>query len=373
MRQPVALVLALDVLLPVSAGEVSRNEAMRVLQLGPFPPPHGGVAEHLSALRAALLAHGDTCPVVALARPTGMAIDDADVYRPRSILQLVRMLLDLRCDIVHLHIGGSLTLRLLGLTLLCTLLPGRKSVLTFHSGGYPSSPAGRRGGPMSVRGFIFRRLNRIIGVNAQIIEMFHRFGVPKNKLRLISPYSITGPSPDIVIPEETKVFLQEHWPRMISVGLLEPEYSLKQQIDVLELVREEFPRAGLVLIGSGSLEGDLRARIAEKHYAKHIRLLGDVHHGVTLRVIEECDLMLRTTLYDGDAISVREALHFGLPVIATDNAMRPEGVDVIPAADLETLHAAIKRNLTRGRPQPIEHPDGQANIRAVLQLYHESM
>jgi len=346
---------------------------MRVLQLGPFPPPHGGVAEHLSALRAALLARGDTCPVVALTRPTGIGINDTDVYRPRTILQLVRTLLDLRSDIVHLHIGGNLTLRVLGLILLCTLLPGRNSVLTFHSGGYPVSPAGRRGGPMSVRGFIFRRLNRIIGVNAQIIEMFYRFGVPKNKLRIISPYSVSRPSPGIVIPEEIKVFLRDHKPRLISVGMLEPEYGLEQQIDVLELVRKEFPRAGLVLIGSGSLEADLRARIAEKHYAKHIRLLGDVNHDVTLRVIEECDLMLRTTLYDGDAISVREALHFGLPVIATDNAMRPEGVDVIPAADLETLHAAIKRNLTRGGPQPIEHPDGQANIRAVLQLYHEML
>jgi len=224
---------------------------------------------------------------------------------------------------------------------------------------------------MSVRGFIFRRLNRIIGVNAQIIEMLHRFGVPKNKLRLISPYSVSRPSPDTVIPEAIEGFLQEHGPIMISVGLLEPEYGLEQQIDVLELVREDFPRAGLVLIGSGSLESDLRARIAEKHYARHIRLLGDMNHDVTLRLIEECDLMLRTTLYDGDAISVREALHFGIPVIATDNAMRPEGVDVIPAADLETLHAAIKRNLTRGDPKPIRHPDGQANIRAVLQLYHE--
>ena len=33
-------------------------------------------------------------------------------------------------------------------------------------------------------------------------------------------------------------------------------------------------------------------------------------------------IFLRTTLYDGDSISVREALHLGVPVIASDNGMR---------------------------------------------------
>ena len=51
--------------------------------------------------------------------------------------------------------------------------------------------------------------------------------------------------------------------------------------------------------------------------------------------------MLRTTWYDGDALSVREALHFGLPVIATDNGMRPAGVRLIPPRDLKELLAAI--------------------------------
>ncbi len=55
--------------------------------------------------------------------------------------------------------------------------------------------------------------------------------------------------------------------------------------------------------------------------------------------------MLRTTWYDGDAISVREALHFGVPVIASDNGMRPEGTHLIPARDLEALVAAAEKIL----------------------------
>jgi len=71
---------------------------------------------------------------------------DADeVYYPASALQLIRLLMRLRFDVLHLHIGGDLTPRLLALGLVCTLVPGSKSVLTFHSGGYPF--VGCRGRP----------------------------------------------------------------------------------------------------------------------------------------------------------------------------------------------------------------------------------
>src|SRR5207245_7632977 len=69
--------------------------------------------------------------------------DTDHVRYPKHSLQVVRLLLRLRYDIAHLHIGGTLATRLLGLGLLCSLRPGCKTVLTFHSGGYPSSPAGK--------------------------------------------------------------------------------------------------------------------------------------------------------------------------------------------------------------------------------------
>jgi glycosyltransferase involved in cell wall biosynthesis len=297
--------------------------------------------------------------------------DDADVYRPRGTLGLVRMLFKLRYQIVHLHIGGNLTLRLLGLALLCTCLRNKRVVLSFHSGGYPLSPAGQRASPRTLRGFILRRLDRVIGVNARLVEMFKRFGVAADRVRLIYPYALSRPKAETVIPEAVQRFLDAHSPVLISVGLLEREYDLRQQIDALGLIADKFPGAGLILIGSGSLEGELRKRTASKPYAARILLCGDLNHEVTLRVMDECDLLMRTTLYDGDSISVREGLHLGLPVVATDNGMRPAGVDLIPPADLHALAGAILRGLARGRSQPDEHTDGQENIRAVLDLYRE--
>lgn len=363
---------------------------MKVLQLGPYPPPHGGVQTNLVAIRRYLQQRGHQCAVINLTRHRRA---DADgVYYPQSALEVLRLLARLRYDVVHYHLGGQVTLRLLGLCLACCAMPGRRAVLTFHSGGYPLSAAGQRARPLSLGGFVFRRFDRIIAVNQAIREMFRRFGVPAHKIHLIEPHTLAAASPDAAWPDAFARFFAAHAPVLLTVGLLEPEYDLALQIDALGRVREKFPQAGLLIIGAGSLEEELRARIAGKSYREHVLLPGDVAHETTLRAIAECELFLRTTLYDGDSISVREALHAGATVIATDNGMRPTGVRLIRKSDETALVAAIEDCLRQnggarrekktggsddacsqphvgGRQSPMEHDD--RNVAAVFELYRE--
>ena len=110
---------------------------MRVLQLGPFPPPYGGVQTHLVALREFLLKQDISSPVINLTRFRKK--EDDEVFYPRTTFQVLRLLFRLQYDIIHLHIGGNLSLRLLGLCMVCSLIPHVRTVLTLHSGGYPSS------------------------------------------------------------------------------------------------------------------------------------------------------------------------------------------------------------------------------------------
>src|SRR5205814_2287693 len=103
-------------------------------------------------------------------------------------------------------------------------------------------------------------------------------------------------------------FYREHDPVLLTVGLLELEYDLPLQVNTLGKIREYLPGAGLVIIGAGSLEADLRRAIGAVPWAEHILLAGDVPHAVTLKATAEAAMLLRTTLYDGDSVSVREAL-----------------------------------------------------------------
>ena len=342
---------------------------MKVVQLGPYPPPHGGVQTNLVAIRELLERSGHQCLAVNI---TANRRQDADgVFYPRSAPELMRLLWRLDADLLHLHFGGDLTRRLLGLALYCTSLPGRRTVLTFHSGGYPGSPAGQTAAPATLRGFVLRRFDGLIAVNPEIAALFRKFGVPAAHIRTILPFAVKTPDCSLALPERLAAFLGSHRPALLTVGLLEPEYDLFLQIDVLGQVLERHPRAGLIIAGSGSLEAKLRDHIGAHPWRDHVLLYGDMPHPVTLRATLECDALLRTTLYDGDSVAVREALYMGTPVIATDNGMRPEGVRLIPSRHQERLRDEIFAVLSGTRAPRAPSGDGQENIRAVLELYRD--
>lgn len=343
---------------------------MRVVQLGPYPPPYGGVQVNLVAIREHLRRNGFSSEVINLTRHRRPPADG--VYYPSSALATALLLLRPGRRILHLHVGGAVPLRLLALSLFCCWCPGSRAVLTFHSGGYPASSEGRAAKPGSFRGFVFRQFDGIIAVNQELVQVFRRYGVREERIRLIPPHAVDVAGMDSALPGPLAGFYESHHPVLASVGLLEPEYDLPIQIEVLGRIRRSFPDAGLVMIGSGALEQDLRDRIASMPYAGHILLTGDVPHSSTLRAISASDVFLRTTLYDGDAVSVRESLVLGTPVIATDNGMRPEGVRLVPVSDVEALERAILAVVSQGgRPVRDLVNSGSGNLDAVLQLYRD--
>lgn len=353
---------------------------MRVLLLGPYPPPWGGVQTNLVALRDFLRRRGVTCIVVNLT--SHRRADGDGVYYPRTGLDVIRLLLRQRYDVIHLHIGGNLSARLVLLGLICSALPWAKLVLTFHSGGYPRSPEGQKARPFTFRGFVLRRFDRHIAVNQELVEFFRRVGCAPQRVCLIPPHAVPATMladlTEVTLPAEIARFMTMHTPLLVSVSGLEPEYDIPLQLESLAAIRERYPDAGLMIAGSGSLMNDLRALANGKSYREHILLAGDLPHAVTLCAVARSDVFLRTTHYDGDAISVREALWLGTPVIVTDNGMRPPGVRLVPVGDHVALTDAILRELASPRAaRPSRETAGPAdaigveNLDATLRLYHE--
>ncbi len=343
---------------------------MNVLLLGPFPPPHGGVQTNLTAIRRFVREQGGHCMVVNLTRHRRPDADD--VRFPSSAWETLKLVLRLPADVIHLHIGGDVTTRLLALALVCCMRAPGRVVLTLHSGGYPDSPAGRTAARYTLRGIIFRRLARIVVVNEQLAALLvGPFGVSREKVRLIAPHALPAAPAPTLIPKPIKAFFDTHRPVLLSAGWLEEEYDYPLQIRALERIRESFPKAGLAILGEGRLEAELRAQLRESPARADVLLAGDIGHTEALAAIANCDIFLRTTLYDGDAISVREALHFGIPVIATDNGMRPPGVELIPIGDLHALVEAARRIASQQRGERTAVGRDDSNIRAIWSLYQE--
>lgn len=342
---------------------------MRVLQLGPYPPPEGGINRNMLAIRDELRKNGYECSIIATAKSSKVTVE-ADVYHPRTPLELIKLLAKLNYDVLHLHIGGGIPARVLAFIAVCAFFGRGRSVLTLHSGGYALENH-KAAKPLSPAGTIFRRFEQIIGVNPLMIEMFERFGVKTEKLHLVYPFVLQSPDENVKIPANLERFVEKHNPFLLAVCLLEETYDLLMQIDALGKVLNKFPNAGLMIVGSGSLEAELKKAIAAKPYAQNIFLTGDVEHKTTLHLINKADVLLRTTLYDGDAIAVREALHLETPVIATNNGMRPEGVCLIPMHDEEALVRAIENLAPAVKKRKIKKPDDCRNIAAVLKIYEK--
>jgi glycogen(starch) synthase len=343
---------------------------MRVLLLGPYPPPHGGVQTNLVAIRQLLTERGIPSEVINLTRHRHP--DRDGVYYPETPLEVLRLLFRLPASIIHIHIGGELPLRLLLLCLVCCLLPRRKTLLTFHSGGYPSSPAGQSASYWTLRGFVLRRFDCVIAINPQLQALFRTFGVPARKIRFILPYALPQAVPDLELPADVNRFFASHDHVLLSMGWLEPEYDYPLQIRALSHIRRSFPHAGLSIFGSGRLESELRALAAELNQSEHVLFAGDIPHALALVALSRCAIFLRTTLYDGDSISVREALHLGVPVIATDNGMRPEGVFLVPIGDENAVISAAAEFLTCPSPARRRYaPPASDPTHSVVDLYAE--
>src|SRR5207244_11367502 len=104
---------------------------------------------------------------------------------------------------------------LLGLSLVCCMLPGKKAVLTFHSGGCPSSPAGQALHSRTFTAFVMRRFDAIIVVNAEIVNWMAKLGVPPARLHHIAPHG-NAIMPAAELSPRLKTFYRDHDPVLLS-------------------------------------------------------------------------------------------------------------------------------------------------------------
>jgi glycosyltransferase involved in cell wall biosynthesis len=186
----------------------------------------------------------------------------------------------------------------------------------------------------------------VICVNSNIAEFFQQIGVKSEKIHVISPFAFKNGLTDDPLPEPIASFIKEKKPILCNIGLLEPGYDLKLLLRVFHRVVQKNPKAGLVMIGSGSLRTTLENKISELGLQGKASLTGDLPHSDTLRILASSDCYIRVSLYDGDSISLKEAIYLGVPVIATDTGFRPKEAILVPIGDEKGLLTRIMETIS---------------------------
>lgn len=331
---------------------------MRVLQVGDFPPPNGGVATHVAELLNAVREQGGTCEVLDIGKgqlPAQGVTPAGGIGRFTAKLASYAM----RGFRIHLHTSGSnpKSWMLASACAAAGRLSRHAPILTLHSGLMPAwldeSPARR-----AVAKAVALQFGKVIAVSGEIRDALHSAGIADGRVEVLPAFSHRFVRPGAPPPglEELRA---EAAPLFCAMVAPRPEYGEPVLLDAFARVLARKPSARLALYGPGS----------ESTRAAGVRSFGELHRAQGLALIAACDVFVRPTLADGDSVSVREALVLGRRVVATSVGNRPPEVTLVPPGDPAALADALLTVSDLGATSAPPPMDGFARI---LELYAES-
>ena len=312
--------------------------APKILIVGDFPPPHGGVAVHVEVLQRAVRSRGGECTVLDIGK--GQVPADG-VVAAGGYASFTAHLFGyaLRGYRIHVHTSGAnrkswtLAAMCAGAGRVARLPP----FITFHSG---LGPAWLAEDPVRTRiaGAVANAFGRVIAVSDAIREALLTCGVGRERLEVLPAFSPSflrpgAPPPGLAGLREAAAPL---YCAMLAPG---PVYGAEALLRAFSFVHGQNPRARLALYGPGTLELDT-VRLAGPA-APAVHAFGELHRPAALALIAASDVFVRPTLADGDSVSVREAIALGRVVVATSVGTRPPEARLVPPGDASALGRAL--------------------------------
>lgn len=302
----------------------------RLLLAGPFPEPVGGVSVHLSRLHAWLSALGIAVDQVDESRVKKTGVYNLRSFRVGSYLRYLT-----RCDVAHIHSSVHM-FRILHI-LMCRMF-GLRVVVTIHS-WRPSRVA------TWINRLFLRLAHEVILVSEEINDYFQLRGhrvlpafLPPSECRRSLPQEVQC-FLDAARAQGRAVLCANAYELVKNQG--EDLYGLDLCVELLhQLVHQSGVEASLVFIvccdaKNNSLFMNAREAVAKYGLEGRVCLYNEPVDFIAL--LSQCNVVLRPTNTDGDALTIREALYYGVPVIASDVVKRPEGTILFQNRDVKDL------------------------------------
>ena len=121
-------------------------------------------------------------------------------------------------------------------------------------------------------------------------------------------------------------------------------------VDLIYKLKNDFPNIGLIFALADEKTNSYYIK-QMKIRIKDLRIESNFYFLTGQKEIwplfKHADLMVRPTNTDGDAISIREALYFKVPVVASDVTLRPNDCYLFKNRDINELYNQCKIILNR--------------------------
>jgi hypothetical protein len=291
-----------------------------ILILGKIPPPIGGVTIHVYRL----LEHLDTYDI-------NYSFFDLNNF------SLIFFIFNIKKNkIAHLHTSSPL-LRFL-FTVICKLF-FTKSIITIH-------------GNLNRYDFFKNLLDKLSIKFASIPIVINRYSYEiSSKINPNTKY-ISAYLPPILIEKLPDKIVQllhyckNNFSYIISTNAFARRFDKdKNEIYGIEFLINYFSNLPdyILLISDPSKEYSTYYNNQFSNKFDNIKFITVPHQ--FFGILRECDIYIRNTSTDGDSLSIHEALHLDIPVLATDVVDRPNGVLLIRRNDSLSLSCALQ-NIT---------------------------
>jgi glycosyltransferase involved in cell wall biosynthesis len=308
----------------------------------------GGVGRHVASLVAGLVTDGvavTVCGPAATDTLFGFAAAGgrfipieipaspglADAGSVRALRQALRA--DGGVDVVHAH-----GLRA-GLVAALARPTDRPLVVTWHN--LTLAPG--------LRGEVYRHLERYtaraaditLGVSLDLVERARQQGARDARLAAV-PAPPREPASRAPSDVREELDVEADQPIILSVGRLHPQKGHEYLIEAAARWRSIEPCPLVVVAGSGPSYLRLAAQVSAAEAP--VRLLG--HREDVPDLLSAADIVVSTSVWEGQPLFLQEALRAGAPVIATAVGGVPELVGdaalLIPPRDPDAVDAAVR-------------------------------
>jgi glycosyltransferase involved in cell wall biosynthesis len=286
----------------------------RIVIVGPIPPPPGGVGASIVSFMSALASENNV---------EATRLEWHEIWRTLSI----------RPHVVHFNFSKPIK-RFLGA--IVGRVVGATVVHTVHDNSFDFSHWGNRGALRFSDGFIL--LNR---------DIYKRFSqrIDTRNITLLTPilHTAVNTAPKLLDQETSEILDAKGEVKFAVVYAHAKDYRKSIETYGLLFIANILPQiknAGYCVVFLDP-KGEYKTSELDPHDSKnaiHIKRNVDFKS-----LLNRTDVFLRPTSTDGNAVSILEALEIGVPVIASNSVLRPEGVYQYAYNDSDDFLAVLRR------------------------------
>ena len=368
---------------PVSSNAPHGQSPLRTVQV--LGGGNAGSSAHVRSLAAGLVERGVRVTVCAPAEAdraydfSGVGADHVHVPRssdPGSVAALRAACTD--ADLVHAH-GLHASFRAV------LALSGRSTplIVTWHSRAHAEG----------ARAHLLRMLERrvvrtaavVLGTTSDLVDRARRTGARDARLAAVALPGLRRPAepedPERLRPKVRAELGAMGRPLLIAVGSLDPHRGYDVLLDAARAWCRLDPVPLLVIAGEGPLRPELQRRIEDEELP--VRLIG--RRDDVTELLAAADLALLPSRWESRSVLAQEALHAGVPLVATAVGGIPDLVgdaaELVPYGDTMALAAAVVRLLgdpercaelrEKGARQAASWPTEDETVAQVLSVYDE--